>query len=171
MTSDADRLPGLLPSDDRTALVERLDHCRSEVRRIAERVTDDRSTRRLLASTDLTVAGIVRHLAWVEDLWIQARLLGIPLADPWTPEDVSPTASMRLAGSDTLESLLQRYDEACARSRRAIAGIDLDTPTVVASFGRGAVNLRWILSHVISETARHLGHLDLLADAAEHDPR
>jgi Protein of unknown function (DUF664) len=52
-----------------------------------------------------------------------------------------------------------------ARSRAAAAPMPLDTSAVVPSFGIGPVNLRWIVIHMIDETARHAGHIDLLRDA------
>lgn len=57
------------------------------------------------------------------------------------------------------------YASACERSRRAVDGChSLDQIAVVPSFGRGPVNLRWILVHMIDETAQHAGHLDILRD-------
>jgi hypothetical protein len=43
----------------------------------------------------------------------------------------------------------------------------LDAVAAVPSYGKGPVNLRWILVHMIDETARHAGHLDLLRDAID----
>jgi len=58
------------------------------------------------------------------------------------------------------------YRAACDRSRAAAARcVSLDTLAAVPSFGRGPVSLRWITVHMIEETARHAGHVDLLRDA------
>lgn len=73
---------------------------------------------------------------------------------------------MRLTPADTVEGIVGLYLTACERSREAARRCDsLEDVAAVASFGRGAVNLRWILVHMIEETARHAGHLDLLRDA------
>jgi hypothetical protein len=70
---------------------------------------------------------------------------------------------MRLAPDDTVAGIVQLYSSACSRSRAALARCDsLDRVAAVPSFGIGPVNLRWILIHMIDETARHTGHLDLL---------
>ena len=73
---------------------------------------------------------------------------------------------MRLAPGDTGDEVLELYAAACTRSRDAVAQCDsLGRVAAVTSFGRGPVNLRWILVHMIDETARHAGHLDLLRDS------
>ena len=114
------------------------------------------------------MAGIVRHLAWAEDRWFQGRLLGAAMPPPWDRPGVDdPDASMRLASDDTVDGILTLYDTACERSRRATAGCSsLGQLAVVPSFGKAPVNLRWILVHMIEETARHAGHLDLLRDVS-----
>jgi len=115
----------------------------------------------------MTIAGIVRHLAWAEDRWFQGRLLGSEMPAPWDrPGTDDPDHSIRLAPGDTVDGILLLYASACERSRNAVARCDtLDRPAAVSSFGIGPVNLRWILVHMIDETARQAGHLDLLRDA------
>ena len=62
---------------------------------------EDASTR-LLPTTDLTIAGIVKHLAWAEDRWFQGRLLGAKLPAPWdAPGADDPDQAMRLAPGDS----------------------------------------------------------------------
>lgn len=123
----------------------------------------------LLPATDMTMAGIVKHLAWAEDRWFQGRLLGIEMPAPWdAPGADDPDHSMRLASSDTTEAIQELYRSACERSRDAVHRcVSLDQVAAVASFGIAPVNLRWILVHMIDETARHAGHLDLFRDCLE----
>jgi hypothetical protein len=148
------------------ALVQRLDHYRAIA---AASLTDldwDDVSSRLLPATDLTIAGIVKHLAWAEDRWFQGRLLGKAMPAPWDqPSADDPDRSLRLAPGDTILSIVELYSSACERSRSALAGCDsLDQVAAVPSFEKGPVNARWILVHMIDETARHAGHLDLLRD-------
>ena len=79
-----------------------------------------------------------------------------------------PTARWRVALDIPLSQLLAEYRAACARSRELVAGLDLDT------LSRGSwpgatepVTLRWILFHLIEETARHNGHIDILRELAD----
>jgi hypothetical protein len=158
--------PELQPDGERTALEQRLDWYRALA---ASALTDlgwDEASTRLLPATDLTIAGIVKHLAWAEDRWFQGRLLGVRMPPPWNaPGADDPDRAMRLDSRDTIQGIAQLYSVACARSRAAVTRCNsLDQVAAVASFGVGPVNLRWILVHMIDETARHAGHLDLLRD-------
>jgi hypothetical protein len=156
--------------DERTALVQRLDQYRAiSIAALSDLKWEQASTR-LLPATDLTIAGIVKHLAWAEDRWFQGRLLGTRMPAPWdSPSADAPDASMRLAPADTIDSIAELYSSACERSRAALDRYDsLDEVAAVPSFGIGPVNVRWVLVHMIDETARHAGHLDLLRDCLRH---
>jgi hypothetical protein len=159
----------LQPPDERTALDQRLDQYRATVADALDGLDHGAANRRVLAATDLTVSGIVKHLAWVEDHWFQARLAGVGLPEPWAsaPLDEDYDWPFHSAAGDSVASVLDLYRAACARSRATAAGAALDDVAAVVSFGREPVNLRWILVHMIDETARHAGHLDLLRDAIE----
>jgi len=159
-------LPDLQPADERTALVQRLDHYRAIAIAALIDVEWEVSSTRLLPATNLTIAGIVKHLAWAEDRWFQGRLLGAEMPAPWNvPGADHPDHAMRLAPDDSGDGIVELYSSACERSRSALARFDsLSHVAAVPSFGRGPVNLRWILVHMIDETARHAGHLDLLRD-------
>lgn len=148
--------------------MQRLDQHRAIVIGMLGGLTAEVASTRLLPATDLTIAGVVRHLAWVEDRWFQGRLLGVAMPHPWdAPGADDPDHSMRLRPTDTLTSIAELYVNACNRSRQTLSTVDsLDTPAAVASFGKGPVNARWVLVHLIDETARHAGHLDLLRDRA-----
>jgi hypothetical protein len=158
--------PDLQPEDERTALVQRLDQYRAIAAAALRDLEWEEASTRLLPATDLTIAGIVKHLAWVEDRWFQGRLLGAKMPAPWdAPGADDPEQTMRLAPGDSVDGIVDLYSSACERSRSALSRCDsLSQVAAVPSFGRGPVNLRWILVHMIDETARHAGHLDLLTD-------
>lgn len=123
-----------------------------------------------LPATDLTVGGILKHLAYTEDRWFQMKMLGAELPDPWAsaPLAEDPDWPFHSSVHDPVDTLMTLYATACERSRAAAACFDsLDAPAVAPSFGKGPVNLRWLLVHMIDETARHAGHLDLLRDAID----
>lgn len=159
--------PDLQPEDERSGLVQRLDQYRAIATAALVDVPWQQASARLLPATDMTIAGIVKHLAWAEDRWFQGRLLGSEMPPPWDrPGADDPDHSMRLAPGDTVGGILGLYSSACERSRDAVARCDsLSHLAAVPSFGIGPVNLRWILVHMIDESARHAGHLDLLRDA------
>ncbi len=65
--------------------------------------------------------------------------------------------------------LLEEYDEECARSDATIAAFSLDDTGSTAIHSVGEATLRWILLHVLEETARHAGHLDLIREMVDGD--
>ena len=110
-----------------------------------------------------TIAGLLKHLALVEDSWFDERFLGNPEGEPWAsaPWDDDRDWEFHSAVEDPVDDLVALYEQACARSRAAAAGHQLDE--LAASTPR-PFNLRFAYVHLIEETARHLGHLDILRE-------
>jgi hypothetical protein len=154
-----------LTSDERTQLIGWLDLQRSFVRMKCEGLSELDAHRRLLTTSPLmTMAGLVAHLRWNEYSWFQFNVAGIPDTGqtPWT-EDGHVDAEM-FVDDVPLAQLLAEYDSECARSNAAIEGLSLDTLEKGADIPREAASLRYVLCHMIEETARHVGHLDILRE-------
>jgi uncharacterized damage-inducible protein DinB len=152
--------------DERTVLGTFLDYARATVRAKCEGVSEDNARSAPLPTSPLmTIAGLVSHLRWVEYWWFQVVLLGEEDEGPWTDED--PDREMRIAVEVPIARLLDEYDEQSARYRELVAGLDLDELSKRATRSGEPVTLRWILTHLIEETARHNGHLDLLREMAD----
>jgi uncharacterized damage-inducible protein DinB len=153
---------------ERRTLQQFLDFHRAGVLRTLDEVTDSEAAARPLPATDLTIGGIAKHLAAVEDLWFSHKLLDVPSAEPWrsAPFDQDPDWEFHSAAGNTVAELRDLYESACAASRKIAARVEsLETLAVRGSFGGQLVSLRWIYLHMIEETAQHRGHLDLLLDA------
>ena len=73
--------------------------------------------------------------------------------------------SWELAGNETVESLIEEYQRACDQSRQTAAQFALDD--AVPHRRLGQVSLRWIYVHMIEETARHVGHADILREQTD----
>jgi hypothetical protein len=151
-----------LTSDERTQLTGWLDLQRSFVRMKCEGLSETDTHRKVVPTSPLmTMAGLVAHLRWNEYSWFQLNLLGVPDTGqtPWT-EGGDPDAEM-FVDDVPLASLLDDYDAECARSNLAIASLSLDDVEQGPYAVKGeAASLRYILCHMIEETARHVGHLD-----------
>jgi uncharacterized damage-inducible protein DinB len=114
----------------------------------------------------MTICGLVSHLRWVESSWIDKTLLGGEIDAPWTDDD--PDREFRIAVEVPLTQLLAEYRAVCAQHRDLVASLPLDTPSRgVLSWQTEPVTLRWILFHLIEETARHNGHIDILRELAD----
>jgi uncharacterized damage-inducible protein DinB len=148
-------------SGERQVLEAFLNLYRDIVRRKLAGLSDEQIRRRHVPS-QTTLGGLVKHLAAVEREWFQVVLAGHsgdesgapPQDDGWT-----------LSSDDTARNLIAGYERACAASRRAAAGLPLDDQVPHPRLGR--VSLRWIYVHMIEESARHVGHADILREQTD----
>jgi uncharacterized damage-inducible protein DinB len=153
--------------DERTALTTMLDYVRDTVHVKCAGLTDEQARRAPLPGSPLTtISGLVSHLRWVEYYWIRVVLLGEEKLSPSTADD--PDAEMRLALDVPLARLLAEYRASCAQLRQLVAPLDLGTASRgTLSWRSEPVTLRWVLLHLIEETARHNGHIDILREMAD----
>ncbi|MFE8972138.1 MULTISPECIES: DinB family protein [Streptomyces] len=149
--------------DDRTQLTTFLDYARGTARAKCEGVSEENARKALLPGSPLmTMSGVINHLRWVEYYWFQVVFLGEEDRAPMTDED--PDREMRIAVDFPLSQLLDEYAEQSARYRELVAGSDLAKQAQRTIRNGVHVDVRWILQHLIEETARHNGHLDILRE-------
>jgi hypothetical protein len=157
-------------TDELALLGEFLDYHRATLVMKVSGLTQEQLSVSVPPST-LTLAGLVKHLALVEDGWFQEDLLGRDLPEPWAsaPFDDDPDWDFHSAVDDSPSELLELYAAACERSRAAVAEVGNDLMAMmVRPTRRGErFNLRWILLHMLEETARHNGHADLLRESID----
>jgi len=146
--------------DERTMLEGFLDWNRAVVAAKLAGLSREEATR-VATPTGLTLLGLIAHLTWVEDLWFTHRFRGGP-----APAGDHP-ASFLPGSADTVESVIGAYAAACARSRAVVADAGLDDLGVTEHPIYGRVTLRWIVVHMVEETARHAGHLDILREQTD----
>ena len=126
------------------------------------RGASDEILRSVTAPSGLSLHGVVRHLENVERYWFREAFAGQKdLLYDWTDEDAD--AEWRVPASVPMDSLLAAY---AAEASRCDAVIEAASSLDEVSTSRD-VSLRWIIVHLIEETARHLGHLDLLRELAD----
>jgi uncharacterized damage-inducible protein DinB len=148
---------------EREVLETFLDLYREVVVRKVSGLSDDQLRRRHVPSAT-TLAGLVRHLTAVERGWFQRRLGQYP-EQQLDANTGGADASWELGPADSIERLLGDYEAACAESRRIAAGMALDDAVPHPRLGQ--VSLRWVLVHMIEETARHAGHADILRELTD----
>jgi hypothetical protein len=125
------------------------------------------------AKSSLTLGGLLKHLALVEDHQFGAKYDGTPLGEPWAAVDwdADPDWDFRTAADDPPEALYAQWDDAVERSRQRLAAAlardgGLDQP--VAAGGEGArASLRRLVTDLVEEYGRHTGHADLLREAVD----
>lgn len=166
MSAEAELYPDL-DADEGTTLSQFLDLYRHRALTRLGTLTDEQAQMRSLQATNLTPAGVVKHLAHMEDHWFVARVGGGELPEPWAsaPFDTQPDWDFESATNDTVQEIVELYRAACSRSRDVTSQLpSLDATATRPSFGKGPVTLRWVMVHMLEETACHVGHLDLLTD-------
>lgn len=144
----ADLKPPRLAADERTTLLALLQYQRESIVRKATGADPDAATRSTVPS-GTSLVWLLDHLATAESSWVEARFAGRVVDTP--------------SGARTLDGAIERYRATWSRVDEVIAAGDLDEVC------RGddvlpAVNLRWVLAHLLEETARHAGHADILRE-------
>lgn len=159
-------MPAIRAADERTMLTGMLEWYREGVLLKVDGMDQGLATTSPVRS-GTTVAGLVKHLALVEDSWFTDRLAERGEPEPWVsaPFDQDPDWEFHSANEQPLAESVGLYSQACARSRAVTNILDLDH-AVVDEHGR-TITLRWVLVHLLEETARHLGHIDLLRELAD----
>lgn len=131
-----------------------------------EGLSDTDTHRPVLPQSPLmTMAGLVSHLRWAEHGWFEVVFLGRPAVGPQF-DDGPEDADMRV-DDIPLAQLLAEYDRQCAVSNEIIAAHALDDVGSHPDFGISAANLRWVVFHMIEETARHAGHMDAIRELVD----
>jgi len=162
-------MPAHVPpvADERSALLGFLAHQRDLVRITAFGLTDSEAAATPSAST-LSVGGVVKHLAQVERSWMDT-VRGTPRSDP-----AAYMEGFRFAPDDSLEAALSDYADAAGETEKLVADIDdlghpVPVPRGVPWFPQDvdAWSLRWVLLHLIEETARHAGHADIVRESID----
>ncbi len=163
-----------LRAPEAESLVAFLDYHRDLLRRKTEGLTQEQLAQPLPPTT-MTLGGLLKHLALVEDDWFSVVLVGNEGRPIWEAIDwdADPDWEWRTAADDTPEELRALFDEAVDASNRitrdvvAADGLDRLSHRESRRPGQGHFSLRWILLHMIEEYAQHNGHADLLREAID----
>ncbi len=155
-------------ADERDGLLSFLAQQRYVLKLAAYGLTDEQA-RLTSTKSSLSVGGLIKHVATVEDSWLDT-VLQVP-QKPFEESVAEYTSAYRLGPDETVKDALARYDEVAARTAEVIAGIDdlgqsVPVPKGVPWFPRDveAWSVRWVLLHLIQETARHAGHADIIRE-------
>lgn len=150
----ADRRTPLNLVGERETLLEFLDYLRESVALKAAGL-DEPSARRTTVPSGTSLLGLIKHLTSVEVLWFQFAFAGL---DVDVPSDDATSA-------DTVASALAAYRETCRANNVIVDDCrDLDQVCQRPLTTPEPLSLRWLLVHMVEETARHAGHADILRE-------
>ena len=153
---------------ERDGLLAYLAQQRYVLRLAAYGLTNDQA-RTPLAPGGLSVGGLIKHVANVEESWID-----MVLQQESQSGEADYETGFRLGADETLAGALDRYEQVAGRTESVIAAIDdlgypVPVPKGVPWFPDDvdAWSVRWVLLHLIQETARHAGHADIARQAVD----
>ncbi len=127
---------------------------------------DDAQLQRQHVPSDLTLLGIVKHLTDCERSWFREVFAGEDLAHLWDPAD--PDRYWRIEADDTSAGLIADYRAECGIANQIVQDHSLDDTAQGGNPVPGQeLTLRWIVLHLIEETARHVGHADLIRESID----
>ena len=153
------------PGSERQALEAFLDSQREAVIRKIEGL-DDATARKAPTASALSLLGIVKHCGLWERRWLQVVMAGQRFPGEWPEGNYTGMAEDFVVGEDdTVERWVAYYREQIEQSRAIAASMDLDTPVARTDLVNG--NLRYVLFHLIEETARHAGHADIIRETLD----
>lgn len=145
--------------DERHQLLAFLDDGRAEVLEAVSGLSDAQARERRVASLTCPLA-ILKHLVFVEQNWFHHVLAGRSREEVGIVDDSQD--SWVLDDTDTVAGLRGEYRRVCAEAREIVAAYDLAEVRTHRSMGE--VSVRFVLLHMIRETARHAGHADILRE-------
>jgi uncharacterized damage-inducible protein DinB len=122
-------------------------------------LTGEQLAQRPVPPSELSLLGLMRHLADVERSWFRRYFRGEQIAEVYARED-RPDAAFEEASAAGAEADFECLARECDMARKAVAGASLDEQFTYRSYG--PYSLRWVYNHMIEEYARHNGHADLL---------
>lgn len=132
---------------------------------------DDAGLRASVGASAITLGGLLKHLAYMEDVNFTGDLAGAALPSPWAEAELTagPGWEWRSAAGDSAEHLRHLWEQAVARSRQVIAEVLSQTgvDTVYTAPDGTLLTVRRLLVDMIEEYARHTGHADLIRETVD----
>ena len=158
-------MPGQAPpaTDERALLLAYIAQQRDGLRYAAYGLTDEQA-RAVPTRSALSVGGLIKHVSAVERRWVDITLERPAVAQEDLAQGrVDYAEGFRMGPHETLDGLLVDYEAAALETDEAMAGLDLGRPVPVPR-DVDAWSVRWVLLHLIQETARHAGHADIIRE-------
>ena len=153
-----------LVADERTSMTSWLDFHRATLLSKCAGLTGEQLVQRPVATSALSLLGLVRHMAANERIWFRIRFAHADVEDLYASPDHPGGAEFALADPAAAEASYATYLEEVGQARLVVMGRPLDE-----RFGDETVtvDLRWLFAHMIDEYARHNGHADLIRELVD----
>ncbi len=154
--------PDQLATDERESLRGWLDFQRATLVWKVSGVTDEQLNRSIVES-GTSLCWLIKHGTHAELHWFREVFLG---TDPGWPYP-DPDPGYTLQGEETLQGLIDTYERVCEEHRRIERDASSLDQVSKATHDSKQATLRWIMQHLVEETARHNGHADIAREIVE----
>lgn len=170
-----DTAHAITTTDERTDLLEALAHHRHFLRFTTRDLTDEQAGRRTTVSA-LCLGGLIKHVTSVERNWAEFILNGPSPTDDFTAMTEADWArradEFRMLPGETLAGVLADYDETARRTDELVTSLpDLNAAHPLPEAPWNKPGARWsarrVLLHIVSETAQHAGHGDIIRESLD----
>jgi uncharacterized damage-inducible protein DinB len=151
-------------ADERACIESYLDRHRDTLLEKCSGLNGDQLVMRAVPTSDLTLLGLVRHMALVERVWFRKRFGKDEDLEDLYVTDECPNGEFDLVEADKAEADFSTYAAEVATIRGLLAGRSLDETFPELD---STMNLRWVYLHILEEYARHNGHADLLREGID----
>ncbi|MDP1805658.1 MAG: DinB family protein [Acidimicrobiales bacterium] len=166
-------MPGNAPAltDEKALLLAYIAQQRDGIRNAAFGLTDEQARQTPTAGT-LSIGGLVKHVASTEQHWVDMAV-DQDRARARAEQEQNYAEAFRLREDETLAGVLAAYAEVAAETEAAFAAVPLDQPVLVPRdvpwfpADVEAWSVRWVLLHIMEETARHAGHADIVRESID----
>ncbi|MGW4732832.1 DinB family protein [Streptomyces shenzhenensis] len=162
--NDDQRIHPSKVADDRASLTSFLDYQRATLAMKCQGLTGEQLKRKAIPTSGLTLLGLVRHAASVERSWFRFALNAEDVRPLWPGKVDGTSAEFHVEDADVDEAF-GVWREECVRARAVASSFASLDDTVTC--GGVTISLRYVLTHMIEEYARHNGHADLLREAID----
>ena len=126
----------------------------------------DAMARQAPTASSLSLLGLVKHAVTWERRWFEVIMAGRELPDGWPEVLPEPRdADLMVDESDTVDHWVASYRQQIEESRAVVASMDLDSPCARQDIIE--CNVRYVMFHMIQETARHAGHADIIRETLD----
>jgi hypothetical protein len=165
LASRGAKVPESVPpvTDERNGLLVFLDAQRAALRNSVKGITEFQAHQIASAST-MSLISLLHHVNRMEQRWTQVAIVGRPLPGVWPVTD--PAADFRVGPDERVANVLAAYAGTAAETNRIVAGVP-DLGQLCADVVSSHLSVRWVLLHLIEETARHAGHADIIRESID----
>jgi uncharacterized damage-inducible protein DinB len=146
--------------DEKATLTHFLEYQRASVRAIVEGLSEE-AWHTSVVPSGWTIAGFVEHLAGAEYHWFQSVIEGVEFVPPQDEDFVPYDPNAAFVSDLPSTEILRNYIEECDRSDAILAKTPLSAKPQGGHGDSEVPSVRWVVLHMIEETATHSGHLEI----------